>query len=191
VTNNVQQVTIAPVAGQYTIRVRGVSVVHQAPGAAPGTNPRQNFALVVSNGFGLNVARPPAVTPVGIVSAASFASGPVSAGELLSVFGSNLGPTPPRAMEYDSSGNLVTQLGSTRVLFDGQPAPLLFAAAGQINLVAPQSIAAQGSTSITDFTEGYGDAMSYRRLSGKFSSRFFVVSRSGSHKISHLIPPMS
>jgi hypothetical protein len=58
-TNNVQQVTINnPVAGKYTIRVRGISVSTQAPGAAPGSNPRQDFALVVSNGYGLNVPAP-------------------------------------------------------------------------------------------------------------------------------------
>jgi uncharacterized protein (TIGR03437 family) len=149
VTNNVQQVTVAtPSAGEYTVRVRGVSVVHQAPGAASGTNPRQDFALVVSNAFGLNVSRTPAVVPNGIVSAASFVSGPVSPGELLSIFGSDLGPMPPRALELDPSGGLATQLGPTRVLFDGQPAPLIFASAGQINVVAPTSIAGHASTSV-------------------------------------------
>jgi hypothetical protein len=53
--NNVQQVVIAnPIAGDYRIRVRGVSVIRQAPGAGPGPNPRQDFALVVSNGTDLN-----------------------------------------------------------------------------------------------------------------------------------------
>jgi serine protease AprX len=53
VKNNVQQVVIAdPVAGAYTIRVRGVSVTRQAPGAGPGASPRQDFALVVSNATG-------------------------------------------------------------------------------------------------------------------------------------------
>jgi uncharacterized protein (TIGR03437 family) len=149
VTNNVQQVIVTvPISGQYTVRVRGVSVVHHAPGAAAGTNPRQDFALVISNCIGLNVAPAPVVLPGGVVSAASFVSGPVSAGELLSVFGSNLGPEPPRAMEIDAGGNLATQLGPTRVLFDGVPAPLLFAGAGQVNVVAPMAIAGAASTTV-------------------------------------------
>jgi hypothetical protein len=50
VTNNVQQVTLdTPAAGTYEIRVRGVSVTQQAPGAAGGPSPRQDFALVVSD----------------------------------------------------------------------------------------------------------------------------------------------
>jgi serine protease AprX len=58
VKNNVQQVVVAnPVAGAYTIRVRGVSVTRQSPGAAPGASPRQDFAVAVSNG--LPVTTPP------------------------------------------------------------------------------------------------------------------------------------
>ena len=54
VTNNVQQVVIAdPAPGTYEIRIRGVSVTTQSPGAALGANPRQDFALVASNGTNL------------------------------------------------------------------------------------------------------------------------------------------
>lgn len=55
-TNNVQQVLVdTPVAGTYTIRVRGVSVLQQAPGAGSGANPRQDFAVAVSNGTSMSV----------------------------------------------------------------------------------------------------------------------------------------
>jgi len=56
-TNNVQQVVItAPGTATYTIRVRGISVTQQAPGASPGPNPRQDFAIAISNGMGLRVS---------------------------------------------------------------------------------------------------------------------------------------
>ena len=49
-TNNVQQISIeSPEPGTYEIRVRGISVTQQAPGASGGPNPRQDFALVASN----------------------------------------------------------------------------------------------------------------------------------------------
>jgi serine protease AprX len=55
VTNNVQQVTLdTPAVGTYQIRVRGVSVTQQAPGATLGPSPRQDFALVVSNAESLS-----------------------------------------------------------------------------------------------------------------------------------------
>ncbi|MEM1323741.1 MAG: S8 family serine peptidase [Bacteroidota bacterium] len=58
VSNNVQQVTIAnPGTGNYTIRVRGVSVANHAPSVPTGANDRQDFALTMSNGFGLNVSQ--------------------------------------------------------------------------------------------------------------------------------------
>lgn len=56
VSNNVQRVVIdAPIAGTYEIRVRGVSITQHAPGAAAGANPRQDFALAVSNGMGFSM----------------------------------------------------------------------------------------------------------------------------------------
>jgi hypothetical protein len=55
-TNNVQQVTIAaPVAGAYTVRVRGLSVTEHATGATPTDRPRQTFALVMTGGTGLTL----------------------------------------------------------------------------------------------------------------------------------------
>jgi subtilisin family serine protease len=54
-TNNVQQVVIEfPLVGTYEIRVRGISITQQAPGAIGGPNPRQDFALVVANAASLN-----------------------------------------------------------------------------------------------------------------------------------------
>ncbi|MCH7230266.1 S8 family serine peptidase [Glycomyces sp. L485] len=48
--NNVQQVVIdAPVeGGEYEVRVHGVSVPHQSPGAIEGAGPRQDFAVAVA-----------------------------------------------------------------------------------------------------------------------------------------------
>lgn len=49
-TNNVQQIVLEdPRDGEYEIRVRGVSVAQHSPGTPAGGNPRQCFALVVSN----------------------------------------------------------------------------------------------------------------------------------------------
>jgi serine protease AprX len=56
-TNNVQRITIAaPTAGTYVVRVRGVSVILDSPGAAPTGLLRQDFALTANNGTGLSRA---------------------------------------------------------------------------------------------------------------------------------------
>jgi uncharacterized protein (TIGR03437 family) len=74
----------------------------------------------------------PIVNSGGIVSAASLVSGIVAPGELISIFGNNLGPSNPTEA---SSLPFTTSLAGTRVLLGGQPLPLQFAGAGQINAV--------------------------------------------------------
>ncbi len=69
---------------------------------------------------------PPQVT--GIVNAASMLGGLIAPGELVTLFGSFFDPS------------------STQVLFDGQPVPLLYLDAGQINLETPAAFASPSST---------------------------------------------
>jgi uncharacterized protein (TIGR03437 family) len=76
----------------------------------------------------------PTVNPGGIVNAASLVSGIVAPGELISIFGTNLAPSNPTQA---SSLPLTTSLAGTQVLLGGQPLPLQFAGAGQINAVVP------------------------------------------------------
>lgn len=79
----------------------------------------------------------PAVT---VVNAASIKPGPVSPGELISIFGADIGPTPAVGLVLTSTGLVSTTLGNTQVLFDGVPAPLAYAGSGQINAIAPYEI---------------------------------------------------
>jgi uncharacterized protein (TIGR03437 family) len=62
----------------------------------------------------------PVVTAAGVVNAATFASGPVSPGEIISIFGTNL-------------------LNS--ISFDGTPAMSFFSSPTQVNLTVPYSVA--------------------------------------------------
>jgi uncharacterized protein (TIGR03437 family) len=80
----------------------------------------------------------------GIVNAASFAaSAPVSAGSLVSLFGTNIGPSAAAAA---GAIPLPTTLSSYQVTMGGKIAPLLFAASGQINAQVPFEVA--GLTSV-------------------------------------------
>jgi len=62
-----------------------------------------------------------------IVNAASMATGPIAAGEIVSIFGSGLVPD------------------ETLVLFDGQPATVFYAGANQINALAPAQFTANST----------------------------------------------
>jgi uncharacterized protein (TIGR03437 family) len=76
-----------------------------------------------------------------VTNAASFLAGSVAPGEIVSIFGSNLGPEQGVAGGLDQSGRVVTRLGGVTVTFNGLPAPLYFASAGQLNAQVPIDLA--------------------------------------------------
>jgi uncharacterized protein (TIGR03437 family) len=84
----------------------------------------------------------------GVVDAASLSSGGVSPGELVSLFGLRLGPAGSASLQLTSDGKVSTTLSGVRVLFDGQPAPLLAVTGQQLNLVVPFGVAGKSTTQI-------------------------------------------
>jgi uncharacterized protein (TIGR03437 family) len=77
----------------------------------------------------------PVITSLG--NSASYAQDAISPGELISIFGTNLGPASGAGLTLDSNGLVATSLGDTQVLFDGIPAPLIYTSATQVNAVVP------------------------------------------------------
>jgi uncharacterized protein (TIGR03437 family) len=76
----------------------------------------------------------------GILSAASLLAGPVSPGEIITLLGAGIGPSQPVV----SAGGLT--IGDTAVLFNGNPAPMLYAGPGQINAIVPYGISGKTTT---------------------------------------------
>ena len=75
-----------------------------------------------------------------IVNGASFLQGPISPGEIVTIFGANMGPTEQAGPDLEGE-SISETAGGTTVLFDGLPAPLLFTSAYQINAVVPFGVA--------------------------------------------------
>jgi uncharacterized protein (TIGR03437 family) len=72
---------------------------------------------------------------------ASFPTGAVAPGQIVSLFGVGLGPATGVGTQLTNGGSTVsTALGGTQVLFDGIPAPLLYAGANQANAVVPYGV---------------------------------------------------
>jgi uncharacterized protein (TIGR03437 family) len=82
---------------------------------------------------------PPSIRSV--VNGASFAAGPVAPGEIVTVFGSALGPDTAVAWRVSPSGQLDSVLSGTRVLFDELPAPLVYVSATQVSAIVPYAVA--------------------------------------------------
>jgi uncharacterized protein (TIGR03437 family) len=64
-------------------------------------------------------------------------AGRVAPGELISLYGLNLGPSAPATATFNASGFLPTTLAGVQVTIGGTPAPLLYVSATQINAVVP------------------------------------------------------
>ncbi len=98
------------------------------------------------------VSQPAAVAPApviaGIGNAASGTTGAVAPGEIISIFGTGMGPTPGVGLQV-SNGSVTTNLSGVQVLFDNVPAPLLYVSAAQINTVVPYRVASNPSTQVT------------------------------------------
>jgi uncharacterized protein (TIGR03437 family) len=81
-----------------------------------------------------------------IASAAGSFPGPVTAGEILSIYGQAIGPAKPVSAAYDTAGRLPVVLGETQVYFDGVPAPMFLTGAFQVNVQVPWEIAGRRTT---------------------------------------------
>jgi len=88
----------------------------------------------------------PAFTAAGVTNAASYAGGAVSPGEIVTIFGSNLGPTTLAGPILGSNGLVSTQIANAQVRFDGVPAPMIYASANQTSAIVPYEV--QGSTQV-------------------------------------------
>jgi uncharacterized protein (TIGR03437 family) len=89
----------------------------------------------------------PAMQLTAITNSASGDSGPVSPGEIVSLWGTNLGPAAGAKLQLSPDGlSVTTTLGGVQVLFDGVPAPLTFVSGTQLNAVVPYGVA--GTTKV-------------------------------------------
>lgn len=99
--------------------------------------------IIVQNpqpgGNSTSVAEPVQAAPTiaGIFSAASYASATVSPGELVTIFGTNIGPSTAATMSITAQGYVSTSLGNVSLTIDGQAAPLLFVSANQVTAQVP------------------------------------------------------
>ena len=90
----------------------------------------------------------PSITPGGVVNAASYSTGPVAPGEIVSIFGTNIGPANYALLTLDSTGKVSTSIGGVTVSFNGFLAPLTYVSSTQINAIVPYEIAGNTSPSV-------------------------------------------
>jgi len=121
-------------------------------GPAPQSLAPSAQMQVTLPGYGAALLRLANAAPVlaasGVVNSASYASGAVAPGEIISLFGSAIGPATPAPGEFTNPRLLADSLQGLRVFFDGVPAPVLYASAKQVNTVVPFFVAGHSSTQL-------------------------------------------
>jgi len=103
--------------------------------------------LVVDSGAPISPSG--VVIPAGglsVVNAASLVQGPVAPGEIVSIYGTGIGPAVGVTGTFDAGGNLATKLGDAEVRFDGIAAPLIYSQTAQIAAQVPYSVAGKTTT---------------------------------------------
>ena len=75
-------------------------------------------------------------TIAAITNAASYIPGAVSPGELIAIFGQNIGPAAPADLTI-AGGFVQTTLGGVTVTIDGQAAPIVYASISQVSVQVP------------------------------------------------------
>ena len=89
----------------------------------------------------------PSAVPSDLAVEFPFGSPTIAAGEILLILGKNLGPAPA-APGVIQSGVLATSVGGVQVTFGGVAAPILFAGAQEIEVIAPFELAGTSRTTV-------------------------------------------
>ncbi len=107
---------------------------------AAGNSNAADFVLGIAAFGSPNVAA--------IVDAANYAGNGVAPGEIVVLFGSNLGPA--NLLSFSVVNNSVpTTLGGTRVLFDGVAASIIYTSANQVAAIVPVGVASKANVLVT------------------------------------------
>lgn len=147
-------------------------------GFAPA--PNNGFAVAGSaglvSGFQPSSSTAPSVFAL-TDSATLTACAPVAPGELITLFGANLGPAVGVAAAA-VGGFIPTQLGGAQVLFDGVPAPLLYVSASQVNAVVPYEVFGRNNTTVQIMAAGGSASYTYSVVAS--DPRVFEAASGGS-----------
>ena len=90
----------------------------------------------------------PRIVPDCIVNAASYVGGGVAPGEIVTLFGSGIGPPNLVPLSLTDGGSLATILADTRIWFDDVAAPLLYVSDGQSSAIVPYELAGLASVDV-------------------------------------------
>ena len=139
---------------QSSVAVTGPGTITFMADANPSGSAARSASIAVgSSNFTVNEAAgipggpAPTFTASNLLNSASYQQGAVSPGEIVTIFGSNLGPSTGAQVNLVNNSFPISASG-VQVTFNGTPAALLYVSAGQINAVAPYSLSPNSSAQV-------------------------------------------
>lgn len=91
----------------------------------------------------------PAIVTGGILNGASFKGGAVAPGEIVTIYGTLMGPAEIKTLELTPDNLGITdRLAGTRVLFDGVAAPLIYTTEKQLSAIVPFEVQGKTTTKV-------------------------------------------
>jgi uncharacterized protein (TIGR03437 family) len=84
------------------------------------------------------LAQPPTISA--LTNGASNQAGPIAPGEILVLYGSNLGPPQLAQFSLNAAGLVGANLAGTQAFFNGTPGPVIYTSAGQVAAIVPSSL---------------------------------------------------
>lgn len=141
---------VSPASGTTTATGTTVDVSINPTGLSTGV---YNGTVLVAGASGatgstiitvtLNVTAPlPTLTKV--TNAASYATGSIAPGEIITLFAGDpthpIGPAAAAGLTLDSTGKVSTTIGGVQVLVNGFACPMIYASASQVSAVVPYEL---------------------------------------------------
>ena len=105
------------------------------------------FLAKIKTAASLTGARP-RIVPDCVVNAASYLGGGVAPGEIVTIFGSGIGPPDLVSLSLTDDRRLATTLADTRVWFNDVPAPLVYVSDQQSSAIIPYAMAGRASVDV-------------------------------------------
>jgi uncharacterized protein (TIGR03437 family) len=128
----------AVVPAELLATAGAVALIVSNPGTGGGDSPAASLTVA---------AAAPVISA--IVNAASFLDGPVAPGEMVTIFGTRLGPDDLASFIAPAPGQpIANTLSGTTVYFDTTPAPVIFTSVKQVAVMVPYNVAGKTSVAI-------------------------------------------
>jgi uncharacterized protein (TIGR03437 family) len=149
---------IFPNGTQFTIAGTGTPGFSGDGGRAIGASLNQPYGIAVDASGKVYVADSqnqvirlltPVPSSISVVNGASGVGASIAPGEIVTIYGTGLGPSTPVLAQPGNNGNFGTELAGTTVSFGGTNGPVLYASDTQVSAIVPYATPIGGAVDVT------------------------------------------